>query len=288
MVEEEYISIVQQEENNWFQQAKSKWIVLGDCNTHFFHQSTLVKKRRNKIYALLDPDEDCIYEDSSFTTWYPFFFYIKTCTLALHGRKGFIILKLEIEKAYDRFEWSFIMDSFRLLNIPARLCSIIFHCISSVSVSIIWNGDKTATFNTSRGLRQGYPISPYLFIVALERLSHKINDLVNEGTWNPFKFGRGEGPRSSHVCFVDDLLLFAEDNMNQVLLIKEILEEFCSCSGQKENFSKSKVLFSNNIAKDHVVNLSNVLGFEQTRDLGISLGTPMLSEIFKAVFLFYS
>lgn len=120
-----------------------------------------------------------------------------------------MILKLDLEKAYDRLEWNFIFDSLILLNIPDHLCFIIFHCISSVSVSINWNGGKTSAFETSRGLRQGGPISPYLFILALERLGHKIIDLVNKGSWSPFKFGRGEGLRHSHVCFADDLLLVA-------------------------------------------------------------------------------
>lgn len=139
-----------------------------------------------------------------------------------------MMLKLDLEKAYDRLAWNFLMNALRILNLPDHLCSIIFHCISSASISVNWNGDHTSSFNSSRGLRQGDSISPYLFILAIERLSHKINDLVNEGIWRPLKYGRGDGPKISHVCFADDLILVAEANLDQVGLIRHVLDEFCN------------------------------------------------------------
>lgn len=71
------------------------------------------------------------------------------------------------------------MDSLNLLVIPGNIKNLIFHCISSPNLSINWNGNKTPSFKNSRGLRQGDPISPYLFVLALERLGHRINDLVD-------------------------------------------------------------------------------------------------------------
>lgn len=149
----------------------------------------------------------------------------------LNGRKGYIIIKLDLEKDYDRLEWPFIMETLRLLNLSNRLCSVIFNCISSTSISVNWNCKNSSSFSSSWDLRQGDPISPYLFVLAIERLSHKIKDLVNSGDWNGFKFGRGDGPRISHICFADDLILVADTNINQALMIKETLDEFCSCSG---------------------------------------------------------
>lgn len=125
----------------------------------------------------------------------------------LKGNKGFMIIKLDLEKAYDRLEWSFILKSLELLNIPASLINLIYYCISSSDLSINWNGNKSDSFSTSRGLRQGDPISPYLFVIALERLGHRICDLVNASSWSPLTFGRGShGPKLSHICFADDLV----------------------------------------------------------------------------------
>lgn len=86
------------------------------------------------------------------------------------------------------------MDSLNLLDIPTAMNNVILHCISSSNLCINWNGSRTQSFHASRGLRQGDPISPYLFVIALERLSHKINDLVTENRWKPLSFGRGNGP----------------------------------------------------------------------------------------------
>lgn len=189
-----------------------------------------------------------------------------------------MILKLDLEKAYDRLEWSFIDETLRMLNLPYNICSILYHCISTVSVSINWNGENSQSFHSSRGIRQGDPISPYLFIPALERLSHRINDLVNLGVWKGFKFGRGEGPTLSHICFADDLVFVAEANMNKAQMILNVLEEFGSSSGQKVNISKFKVFFSSNIDLDLASDLSRTLGIEKTQDLGNYLGAPLLHQ----------
>lgn len=160
-----------------------------------------------------------------------------------------MIIKLDLEKAYDCLEWNIVMDSLSLLDIPNHLKNIIFHCISSPSICINWNGNNTQFFNSSRGLRhrglrQRDPISPVLFVLAIERPCHKIYDLVAENRWNPHTFGRGNGPILSHICFADDIVLFAEANIDQVQVIREALDDFCSNSGQKVSLRKSKVYFS--------------------------------------------
>lgn len=71
-------------------------------------------------------------------------------------------------------------------------------------------------------MRQGDPISPYLFVLALERLGHKIQDLVDSGSWRPLKFGRGNGPCLSHISFADYLVLVAVASLEQEGLIKNV------------------------------------------------------------------
>lgn len=145
----------------------------------------------------------------------------------LHGKKGFMILRLDLEKAYDRLEWSFIRETLEIIGMPSLLINVISKCLDSVSMCINWNGERTISFNTSRGLRQGDPISPYIFVLALERLGQRIQDLVEDGSWKPLKFGRGNAPKVSHINFVDDLVLITEASMDQTKLIQDLLNEFC-------------------------------------------------------------
>lgn len=102
--------------------------------------------------------------------------------ISMAGKKGFIILKLDPEKVYDRLKWNFIRETLEIIGLPSMLINLISHCLDSLFMSINWNGEKSSSFNSSRGLRQEDPISPYFFVLALERLGHNIQDLVEEGT----------------------------------------------------------------------------------------------------------
>lgn len=82
-------------------------------------------------------------------------------------------------------------------------------CVSGPSMSILWNGEKTESFKPARGLGQGDPLSPYLFVLCMERLCHLIDEAVENGRWKPIRLSRG-GPQLSYICFADDLILFAE------------------------------------------------------------------------------
>ena len=71
------------------------------------------------------------------------------------GRKGQFILKVDLEKAYDRLEWSFIREVLLFFNFPSRLVDLILECVSSFSISILFNGGHLKVFKPSRGIRQG-------------------------------------------------------------------------------------------------------------------------------------
>lgn len=115
-------------------------------------------------------------------------------------------------------------------------------------------------------------------MLCLERLGNSNNDVVASGHWLPFSFGRGESPKLSHMCFVDDLILVAEASQNQVNCINSILQALCDKSGQKVNFHKSQVFFSANVNDDLASSLSQALGVNITNDLGKYLGVPMLHQ----------
>ncbi|KAK9028323.1 hypothetical protein V6N11_068130 [Hibiscus sabdariffa] len=90
------------------------------------------------------------------------------------SEKPWMALKVDLEKAYDRIGWSFIEETLHELGIPVQFISWVMYCVSSVSMQIIWNGDLSKGFRPTCGIRQGDPLSPYLFVLCMERLSHAI------------------------------------------------------------------------------------------------------------------
>ena len=92
------------------------------------------------------------------------------------GSVGNMAIKIDLEKAYDKLEWSFIRDMLHRANIPGRIIDIIMSCVTSVSNSIFFNGGCLEEFRPSRGIRQGEPLSPYIFILCMDYLGHLITE----------------------------------------------------------------------------------------------------------------
>ncbi|CAN0877256.1 LINE-1 retrotransposable element ORF2 protein [Linum grandiflorum] len=191
------------------------------------------------------------------------------------GKRGAFVIKLDLSKAFDRLEWSFVEDTLRRANLPNKFIEIAMACISTPSTQIQWNGGLSAPFQPGRGLRQGCPLSPYLFTLCVERLSNLIMEKISEGTWAPFSLGRG-GPALSHLFFADDLVLFGNATIDQCLAIKDCLDRFCEASGQVVSNEKSRIFFSKNVSPSLRRSICNSLTFHETHDLGRYLGVPIL------------
>jgi hypothetical protein len=193
------------------------------------------------------------------------------------GTVGWMAVKIDLEKAYDRLNWEFIKDTLIDVGLPEKMIDIIWHCVSSLKMKVLWNGEALQEFQPGRGIRQGDPLSPYLFVLCIERLFHLIGIAVNHDIWKPIKITRG-GPTISHLAFADDLILFAEANTEQVQSMAAILDLFCSSSVQKVSKEKSRVFFSKNVGWHKKLELSNLLGIQATDDLGKYLGVPILHK----------
>ena len=154
------------------------------------------------------------------------------------GRNGYMMIKLDLEKAYDKLEWSFIREMLIRFNFLENLIELIMSCISTVSTSLLFNGRCMDPFWPSKGIRQGDPLFPYLFILCMEFLGQLIDEKCSEHLWTKVKTSRS-GPAFSHLFFADDLVLFAEASPENCSTIKRILQDFCSKSRQVVSEAKS-------------------------------------------------
>ena len=156
-------------------------------------------------------------------------------------------------------------------NFPPDIRDIIMSCVSMVSTSILFNGEALEPIFPSRGIRQGNPLSPYLFILYMDFLGQLVEKKCNAKLWYSVKASQS-GLAFSHLMFVDDIMLFAKADRVNCSTIRDVLDYFCGLFGQTVSESKSRVYASPNVDRDTRESLCNILGFASTSALGKYLG----------------
>lgn len=127
-------------------------------------------------------------------------------------RLGNLIMKLDLEKAFDKLEWSFIHHTLNYFNFPKNIINLIMSCICTSLVTVLVNETRIEYFSPSRGIHQGDPMSPYIFILCIKVLAHNINQDLDSGKWDPIRISRHEPPLS-HLYFAEDLVLLTNTKM---------------------------------------------------------------------------
>ncbi|KAL5564766.1 hypothetical protein UlMin_027930 [Ulmus minor] len=191
-------------------------------------------------------------------------------------KKGFLALKLDMAKAYDWVEWSFIREVMKKLGFSEGWIKKIMDCVTSVYYSLLINGEKVGYIRPSRGLRQGDPLSPYLFLLCAEGLSSLIHTFERTGQLQGIRCGTN-GPTISHLFFADDSLLFVEATPASCYAIKEILLQYETASGQLVNYSKSAVCFGPSTSEEDISRMVAILGVAQVKCHEHYLGLPCFS-----------
>ena len=154
-----------------------------------------------------------------------------------------LVLKLDLVKSFDRVNWTFIRLLLIQIGIPLMGVNWIMGCITGSCLAVLVNGTPSEFFSVSRGLRQGCPLSPLLFILIMEGLSRIILDAQHLGKIMGFRYS----PNLSitHLFFVDDVILIGAGTIDEWRAYKEALDLFCGVSGMVISPIKSSFLYQN-------------------------------------------
>ena len=188
------------------------------------------------------------------------------------SKRGYVALKLDMEKAYDRIEWDFLFNCLQQLGFDDTWIKWVRECISTVTYSIVINGESCGHITPSRGLRQGDPLSPYLFLICMDVLARRLYDHSSDP-----KSGLGIkiAPAAMSIpClfFADDSLIFCKTSLEACRQLKALLDLFCAQSGQLINFHKSSLIFSKNTRPVEKQIVAGIFNISHSSALGKYLG----------------
>ncbi|KAL6320158.1 hypothetical protein AAG906_004667 [Vitis piasezkii] len=188
----------------------------------------------------------------------------------LKNNENGILCKLDIEKAYDNVDWSFLLTVMQKMGFGEKWLGWIKWCISTASFSVLINGTPKGFFQSSRGLRQGI-LSPYLFVIAMEVFSSFLNRAVDNGYIS--------GCQISHLLFADDTLVFCQASQDQLTYLSWLLMWFEAASGMRINLDKSELIPVGRVVDidDLALDFGCKVGSLPSTYLGLPLGAPFKS-----------
>jgi hypothetical protein len=171
--------------------------------------------------------------------------------------KECIILKVDFEKAYNSVDWGFLDYMLRRFGFGDKCCALMKTCVRSGNMSVLVNGCATEEINIGRGLKQGDPLAPLLFLIVVEGLGSIMRKAMDRGRFQPFKIGSG-GVLVSILQYADDTLCIGEASVDNLWAIKAVLRGFEMTSSLKVNFWKS-CLFGVNVSNEFLTMASDFL-----------------------------
>ncbi|XP_058775849.1 uncharacterized protein LOC131650136 [Vicia villosa] len=159
--------------------------------------------------------------------------------LAKRKGRSCLILKVYYEKAYDCVCWKYLRYVLVKMGFGNRWLRWLEHCVFTSSMAVLVNGSTTSDFMARRGLRQGDPLSPLLFVIAMEGLTRLMDKAVAAGSYRGFQYGVNNSVNILH--YVDDTIILGDGKLQNLWSFKAVLRGFELMSGLKINFYKSNV-----------------------------------------------
>lgn len=193
-----------------------------------------------------------------------------------NGKKTYMVVKVDMAKAYDKVEWSVLVGILLRHGFDNQFCQLLLECMSTTTYSILINGSPCGFFPSSRGLRQGDPISPTLFTFLSDLLSRILARAEANGSISGVKIARGS-PRISHLMYADDLTIYCQANTEEATTVMSCLQLYCDWTGQSINWDKSNIHFSSNTSIPLKHAICHLLNMKECSHHGFYLGNPFCS-----------
>jgi hypothetical protein len=176
---------------------------------------------------------------------------------AKKAKKECLIFKVDFEKAYDSVDWGFLEYMMRRVGMCEKWVAWMKACVFGGSMSVLVNGSPTEEICIQRGLKQGDPLAPFLFLLVAEGFSGLMRNAVDRNLFEGFAFG-DNCMVVSHLQYADDTLCIGKPTVENLWALKSILRGFEMVSGLKINFFKSSVI-GINVANELMDMTSNFL-----------------------------
>ena len=194
-----------------------------------------------------------------------------------YGRKAVkpsCLMKIDLQKAYDTVDWQFLYEMLTYLEFPCSFVKMVMQCVTTPMFSLMLNGSMHGFFKSKRGLRQGDPISPLLFVICMEYLSRILSRMCES---SHFQFHpRCKDIKLTHLCFADDLILCSKGEYQSILLLLQAFKLFSNSAGLKANQQKSSV-YCHGMPENEVQRVVDVSGFSRSSLPFKYLGVPICS-----------
>lgn len=199
------------------------------------------------------------------------------CTWSKRSKREVLLLKVDFDKAFDSVNWEYLDSVLMQMGFGLKWRLWMKGCLSSSRASVLVNGSPTKEFSMSRGVRQGDPLSPFLFIIAMEGLNVAMKAARDKGLYTGIHIPNSDCV-ISHLFYADDAIFVGEWSRRNIKNLARILRCFHVSSGLKVNFHKSK-LFGLRSNPQETIRWSNVLGCEAGtlpfKYLGVTVGANM-------------
>ncbi|XP_043696713.1 uncharacterized protein LOC122647354 [Telopea speciosissima] len=184
------------------------------------------------------------------------------------------VLKVDLHKAYDSLSRKFLFDVMGRMGFSDKFIGWVKACVTTPMFSVLINGSPAGFFGGGRGIRQGDPLSPYLFTLAMEAFSGIMRRLEIDGQIKLLP--RCKSFHLSHIIFTDDLMIFVKGNRDSISASLGRLDEFAALSGLQLNRSKSSIILGG-LTQASSLELLDLTGFSETKLPIRYLGVPLVS-----------